>query len=261
MLNLAALLIFGFAATPARASHHLISEADPVIPISVFEIHTHGRLFYGLGNFSGMVEYAGRFEDQGLEYRYQGVTLGGYYRLHQNLKIGAFYRLQLNVRHDNDWIEEGPDWFWADTPGRVEHAAIIDATPRILLPFLPGENWVASIKTRYEYNFTNAQQTLLIRPGITYFWIRDREPVLNITAQYATYLSLNFGAAPWYRHGPYINVLYHLSPNVLFDVGISRQWIYWSESEQFLRDLLGQTYRENVYSPWIADAGFVIRLP
>lgn len=254
-------VVFGLAAMPGRASHHLISEADPVIPAPAFEIHTHGRLFYALDDFSGLLEYVGRFEDEKLEYRYQSLTLGGYFRLHPNVKIGAFYRLQFNVRHDNDWIEEGPDWFWADTSGRAEHAAIIDVTPRILLPFLPGNNWVASIKSRYEYNFTNSQQTLLIRPGITYFWIRDREPVFTITAQYAAYLSLNFGAVPWYRHGPYLNALYHLSPNILLDVGISRQWIYWSESGQFLRDFPSQNYRENIYSPWIVDAGFIIRLP
>ena len=257
----AILIVFGLAPMPVRASHHLINEADPVISASAFEIHTHGRFFYAMDDFSGLVEYVGRFEDEKLEFRYQSLTLGGYFRPHPNLKIGAFYRLKLDVRHDNDWIEDGPDWLWAETSGREEHAALIDVTPRFLLPFLPGGNWVGSIKSRYEYNFTSSQQTLLIRPGITYFWIRDREPVLNITAQYATYLSLNFGAVPWYRHGPYLSVLYHLSPNILFDVGISRLWIYWSESEQFLRDFPDQNYRENIYSPWIVDAGFIIRLP
>jgi hypothetical protein len=257
----AILIVFGLLAMPVRASHHLIIEADPVFSDSAFEIHTHGRFFYALDDFSGLVEYVGRFEDEKLEYRYQSLTLGGYYRLHSNIKIGAFYRLKLDVQHDNDWIEVGPDWLWAETSAREEHAALIDVTPRILLPFLPGENWVGSIKTRYEYNFTNFQQTLLIRPGITYFWTRDREPVINITVQYAAYLSLNYGAVPWYRHGPYLSVLYHLNPNILLDVGISRQWIYWSESEQFLRDFPGQNYRDNIYSPWIVDAGFIIRLP
>ena len=248
-------------AIPAVASHHLPAESEPAIPDAAFEIHTHGRLFYSHNDLSAMIEYTGRFEDPELEFRYQNLTLGGYYRIHRNVKIGVFYKLQLNVRHDDDWVEEGPAWLWADTAGRFEHMAIADVTPRLLLPFLPGENWVTSFKIRYGYNFTNAQQTLLARPGITYFWIRDREPFLTLSAQYAAYFSLNFGAVPWYSHGPYINAIYHLSTNVLLDVGIRKQWIYWSESEQFIRDFPESEYSSNIYGPWILEAGVIFRLP
>jgi len=253
------LVVTLIASATVFASHHLPDEADPVLPESAFEIHTHGRLFYSNGDLSGMLEYAGRFEDADRVFRYQSVTLGGYYRLLPNLKAGALYRLQFNARHDDDWIEEGTTWLWAETSGRAEHVAIIDLTPRFLLNFLPGQNWVLSSKFRYEFNITNAQQSLLARPGLTYFQVRDREPVLNISAQYATYLSLNFGAVPWYRHGPYLNVLYHLSPNIQLDVSASRQWIYWSESEQFLADFPTVTYEQNVYSPWLVDVGFILR--
>lgn len=246
------------------ASHHLAGEADPTIPGQAFEIHAHGRFLYAVDNFTAMLEYSGQTENllpgKPLDL-FQSVTLGGYYRLHSNIKFGAFYRLQFNERHDDDWIEEGPSWFWADTRGRAEHLGIIDITPRVLLPFLPGENWVGSIKSRYEYNFTNTHQKLMVRPGITYFWLHNREPILNISLQYAAYFSLNFGAVPWYRHGPYLNAMYHVSPNILLDIGVRRQWVYWSESEQFHRDFPGQKYAENIYTPWIVDAGFIIRLP
>ena len=251
---------FFLSAFAVGASHHTPGEADPVLPDAAFELHTHGRVFYSMDLLSGMLEYVGRFEDGDMEYRYQSITLGGYYRLHRNIKAGAFYRLQFNVRHDDDWIEEGTSWLWADTSGRAEHVVIADITPRFQLSFLPGENWLFSMKNRYEYNITQSEHSLLIRPGLTYFLISDREPVLNFTAQYATYLSFNFGAVPWYRHGPYFNVLYHVSSNLQIDVGVSRQSIYWSESEHFLADFPTSTYADNTYDPWIVDAGLIIRL-
>lgn len=258
---LTSLALFIFATLPITASHHLPAEAEPAIQDPAVEIHTHGRVFYSFENLSGMFEYTGRFEDKDLEYGYQSFSLGGYYRVHRNIKIGGFYKLQLNARHDDDWIEEGPAWFWADTSGRIEHVAILDVTPRILLPFLPGESWVGQLKGRYEYNFTNGQQSLLVRPGFTYFHMKDREPVFNVTAQYAAYFSLNFGAVPWYSHGPYVNFVYHLSPRVLLDVGLSKRWIYWSESAQFKRDFPTESYSNNIYSPWIVDGGIILRLP
>jgi hypothetical protein len=228
----------------------------PTIPETALEVHTHGRLFYTAGDLSGMLEYVGRFEDVEREFRYQSVTLGGYYRLLPNLKAGAFYRLQVNVRHDNDWVADGSDWLWVDASGRLEHLAMVDLTPRVLLP---GGPVVLSSKFRYEYNFTTAEQSLLVRPGLTYFVVRDREPVLNISAQYGTYFSLNFGAVGWYRQGPYLNLLYHLSSNIMIDVSASKQNIYWSESEDFLDEAPTGTYPSNVYSPWIVDVGFILR--
>lgn len=239
---------------------HLHAAHVPSIEETGFEIQTHGRFFYLAGNLSGMFEYIGRFEGADTSFRYQGITLGGYYRLHRNVKVGAFYRLQVNARHDDDWITEGSGWIWEDASRRFEHLGIVDVTPRFQLGFLPGENWVASVKARYDYNFSNAQHTLLLRPGLTYFWVRDRAPLLNISAQYATYLSLNFGDRPWYRHGPYVNLLFHLGERVLIDIGVAKQWIYWSESAEFTADHPGETYLNNIHSPWSIDVGLILRL-
>ena len=228
----------------------------PSIPETAFEVHTHGRLFYSAGDLSGMIEYAGRFEGVDREFRYQSVTLGGYYRLLPNLKAGAFYRLQFNVRHDDDWIADGSDWLWVDAAGRAEHVAMVDLTPRFLFP---GGPMVLSSKFRYEYNITNGEQSLFVRPGLTYFIVRDREPLLNVSAQYATYFSLNFGAVGWYRQGPYVNLLYHMSPNIMIDVSASKQIVYWSESEEFIAEDPTGSYPRNVYSPWLVDVGFILR--
>jgi hypothetical protein len=136
---------------------------------------------------------------------------------------------------------------------------MVDLTPRFALEFLPGRNWVVSLKARYEYNFTNSKQSLLLRPGLTFFWLRDREPFLNVAIQYATYLSLNFGEVPWYRHGPYANLLFHVSENILLDLSVSRQSVYWSESENFLESHPSEFYMRDIYSPWFVDAGFILR--
>ena len=237
------------------------AEHFPEIPTGFVEVQGHGRLFVYHGDLSAMVEYVGRLEEPDLSYRYQSLTAGGYYRAHRNLKVGAFYKLQIGARHDDDWIVAPyPDWVWRDTTGRVEHVAMIDATPRFLLDFLPGRDWVGSVKARYAYNFFNGHQTLLIRPGLTYFWLRDREPFLNVSVQYPGYVALNFGDRLLYNHGPYLKVLYHVSPLLQVDVGVSRQNIYWTESAQFLARHPGQWYPDHVYSPWVVDIGFILTI-
>lgn len=236
------------------------AEHFPSIPTGGLEVHNHARLFTYRGDLSGMVEYVGRFEQPGLEYRYQALTVGGYYRVHRNLKAGLFYRVQVGARHDDDWVATSPGWGWADTSRRFEHIAMADLTPRVRLGFLPGGNWVASVKNRYGYNVSNGLQTALVRPGLTWFWIVDREPRLNVSAQYATYLSLSFGDRWWYRHGPYLNLLYHATPFLQVDATLAYESIYWTESEDFRALHPGETYAHNVYRPWVIDLGFVVTL-
>lgn len=253
-----ALLLWFSVLSGSSASHHVADESDPTIP-QAFEIQGHGRAFYQLGNLEGMFEYVGRFEGPARQFRYQGFTLGGYYRIHDNVKLGAFYRLQLGARHDDDWIEVGSSWLWEDSTRRVEHLALLDITPRFLLPFLPGKNWVVSAKGRYEYNFSHDLHAILVRPGLTYFWLRDREPFLNFTAQYAAYLPLNFGSRLWYKHGSYVSTLFHVTDYLLVDIGVMRQWTYWSESAQFVAAFPGELYENNIYSPWSLDLGVILR--
>ena len=178
-----------------------------------------------MGDFEPTAELLGRVEEG--EYRYTSATLGGYYRVLENLKLGAFYRLQFGARHDDDWLDTNPGWAWDDTRARPEQILILDASPRFLLDFLPGENWVLLIKNRYLFNTYNGDQTLLVRPGITYFHIRDREPVYNVGLQYGLYLPLNFSDVPIYEHDPYLNFVHHLNQRLkleLFAALRSRTW-------------------------------------
>ena len=247
----------------ALADHEV---GSPLIPDPGFELSAHARLFGDVGPLEAMLEYAGTYETD-REAIVHRLTAGGYYRVHRNLKAGAFYRLQFGARHDEDWIKVSmDDWRWRDTSQRLEHVAILDLTPRLLLDFLPGSNWVLAVKNRYELTAFRQDDpvllhSLLVRPGLTYFLLRDREPLLNLSLQYATYWSLSFGDVPWYRHGPYLNVLYHLAPGLSVDASLGMQWVYWTESSDYLMDWPTLAYfYGRVYRPWTVDVGVIYKM-
>jgi hypothetical protein len=105
---------------------------------------------------------------------------------------------------------------------------LLDLSPRFLLPFLPGKDWVFQLKSRYLVNFWNLQQSLLVRPELTWFWIVDRRPVLNLSLAYGLYFPLNFGETFIYEHGPYLAFLYHLSPAVQLELAASYPIRIWT---------------------------------
>jgi len=196
------------------------------------EFESRTSLLLDQGRFDPLIELEGRFEDENLEFRYRSLTAGAYIRLLRNLKAGAFYRVQQGARHDDDWILVAVDeWEWVDSRNRTEQVLILDVSPRFLLDFLPGENWVFAVKNRYEYNMFNGQHSLLVRPGLTYFLLRSREPRLNFSLNYGLYLPLNFGETFLYQHGPYLSVLYHLNRNVKLELTGAYRTVIWSTSD------------------------------
>jgi hypothetical protein len=258
-------------AAVSALGQHAPGDGAPWVESGV-DLEGHARLFLDGGDLEGVLGYGVRYDadqrlydDAGIDL-YNGITAGAYYRLLRNLKVGAFYRLQIGARHDEDWIDEGSEWVWRDTGDRLEHILMADVTPRFLLDFLPGESWVFQLKSRYELTLyqqdgdTQRLQSLLVRPGLTYFLTRDREPVLNLSLQYATYLSLDFGDRPWYRHGPYLNVLYHVLPGLSIDAGIAYHTVYWTESAAFDAAWPDNRYAEPIYRHWSVDLGVIYRL-
>lgn len=258
-------MVFIVLATASGWALHDPGDGAPPIPDPGFEYSGHARLFYDAGDLDGLLEYTGRWDTDRSAYA-QAVRLGAYYRLIDNLKVGAFYRLAFGERHDEDWVESGSEWIWRDTSRRPEHSLILDATPRFLLEFLPGEDWVLSAKARYALTLFSqddelvTMSTLLLRPGLTWFWIRDREPVLNVSVHYAAYIPLDFGENWWYRHGPYVNLVYHLTPDLMIDASVGRQNIFWSESSKFDEVWPDNGYSVNVYQPWTIGVGVIYRL-
>ncbi len=247
-------VVFLAGSSVALFAHHI-----PVLPHGVIELEDFGRLFVQTGNFEPYVELLGRFEDTSFQFRYRSLTLGSYYRPLRNLKVGLFYRLQAGARHNDDWISVPTPfgWEWKDTRGRYENVLIADVSPRFVLDFVD-RNLVFMLKNRIEYNFFNENVSTLVRPGLTYFLMDGREPRAEISLQYAIYLALNFGEATIYSHAPYLEVLYHLSPDFQLVGGLSYQTQTWTTST----DVMAQSpdhYAVN-YTAFRFQAGFIYTL-
>jgi hypothetical protein len=217
---------------------------------SVVEIHSRTSLLMDLGRIDPLVELDGRFEDSDLEFRYRALTAGAYFRPLKNLKAGAFYRIQQGARHDDDWIEPSAGvWEWVDSRSRTEQVLIVDVSPRFLFDFMPGQNWVFTVKNRYRYNTYNDQHSLLVRPGLTYYLVRSRDPVLNLSLNYGLYIPLNFGETFLYEHTPYLSALYHLNRNVKLELTAAYRTVIWSTSDDSWAN--GDTYA-------VASRSFVV---
>jgi hypothetical protein len=242
-------IIFGLAAYLAYPAH------VPIAPQGLTEYQGRTAVLLDLGKVDPLIELQARLEDVNSEFRYRAVTLGSYYRFLRNLKAGLFYRIQQGARHDNDWIDLNPGWAWQDTRFRTEHLFILDLSPRFLLGFLPGESWVLMLKSRYIYNTFNANQTFLLRPGLTYFLVRNREPLLNFSLNYGLYVPLNFGSTFIYEHEPYLSVLYHVSPDLKLELNGVYRSVVWSTSQDVVES--GESgYRVN-FNALIVGLGIV----
>jgi len=266
-----AVIVLMLSVAGVPQAQHAPGDGAPYVDFGV-DLQAHTRAFLDFGDLDLMAEYVGRYDSDQRLYDaesirlYNSFTTGAYYRVIPNLKIGLFYRLQLGARHDEDWVDGGAGWEWLDTTRRPEHVLIADATPRFLVPFLPGGGWVFSAKSRYEVTLYEQDgalvdlHSLLIRPGLTWFMIRDREPVLNVSLQYGLYVPLNFSESFWYEQGPYLNVLYHISPALSVDLGLAYQLVYWSESSDFDAAWPNNRYARPIYQHGVIDLGLIYNL-
>lgn len=248
-------LSLGLPAGPVGASEHAPSAPDTAVDFS-----THLRVFLRADNWNPMVSVDVQ-SAHGLEQVQRSLTLGSYYRLHRNWKIGAFYRLQQAVHHDDDWksVDDSDGFTWRETGERTEHVLLVDVSPRFLLPWLPGEDWVFMLKSRFGYNTFNDHQWLQLRPGLTYFHIVDRRPRFNASLQWDFYVPFNFGEAPLYAHWPYLNVLYHLTPTVKLDASVAHRFVTWSTSADVADDPAHGDYTRTIRS-WMVGLGLVVQL-
>ena len=142
------------------------------------------------------------------------------------------------MHHDDDWVTNAsppPDWMWQDTSARFEHLLMLDASPRFLLDFLPGRDWVFMLKGRFIYNASyENQMSLMARPELTWFWVQDRVPILNVSLSYELYFPLNFGTTLLYQSYPYLTLLWHATPEVGIELGGAWKSTTWSPSQDVL---------------------------
>jgi hypothetical protein len=249
-----AVIILGAAGTAVGATGTI---PDP--PTGIVDFQGRTQLVANIGSFDVMAELLGRTEYvTALPGFYGSVTLGGYYRVLKNLKVGAFYRLQDGAHHDDDWGSINGPWVWQDTSRRLENILMLDVSPRFLLDFLPGRSWVLMLKGRYEYNLFNNYQSIMARPELTWFWIQDRVPILNVALAYEMYFPLNFGSTLLYQAWPYLTVLWHATPDVGLELGGAYKTTVWSSSStvQFWGDPSYQVY----FNSFAVTLGVVITL-
>lgn len=179
-----------------------------------FEIPARIAFMGKISRFNPYLELQGMFHLPEQQVRYASISAGTYFKAAPWLKVGAFYTFQTGARHLDNWnFTAGPPdrHWWEDTKGRTEHLVAFDVTPRFLLDFLPGKNWVAPLKIRYIYNISENLHNLIVRPGLTYVIMPNREPLLSLSLNYPMYFALNWGEVPLYSHGPYLSVIGHFN--------------------------------------------------
>lgn len=199
---------------------------------------TEARLRYlqSVKNFTLFAE--AQVSDQSDFREYKSIMLGSYYRFFDNLRAGLFYQRQYGFRHDEDWFKDPVTlWQWRNTNNRGEDLAILDVSPKMSL----AENWTFEFKTRYEYNFFNSDRSLRLRPNLTYFYLRDGEPLASFFLQAEQVLGLNYGTHTVNERWLYLGGLYHYSPGLQFGLFAAQKWQQWSSTPNYTA-ITGKTY-------------------
>jgi len=190
------------------------------------------RLFLNHDPYSVYTEFTAAAETD--QRSFKAVTLGGYYQAIQNLKLGAFYRIAYGLRHNEDWMSMNGKWSWADTNSRGESLWILDATPKATLGFISMDHWVAELKTRLINNIFDHEQTLFLRPGLTYFWLKDQQAFLNFFLQYEMQFPLNYGTSTINEQWLYFGALYRLLSDLDVGAYTALKWETWDSPAVYL---------------------------
>lgn len=173
----------------------------------------------------------------------RSLMLGSYARVEKRLKLGAFWRVQQGTRVDDDWIR-APDgsWGWRDSSRRTEHVLVLDATPRVELGFLPGR-WVGSLKARFERNYTDGRNLLVLEPELAWFWMDGLRPRATVFLRHGADLGLNFGDKTVWRRWWYAAGLWHARPWLAAGPQVALRDEVWSASSEFRSRTGGDSYR------------------
>jgi hypothetical protein len=95
----------------------------------------------------------------------------------------------------------------------------------------------------------------MVRPELTFFWLVDRQPFLDFQAAYEAYFPLNFGSSEIYESYPWVGLHYHLTPELMLELGGSYKTTVWSSSQQWLA--ADNSPYQIFYSRWVASFGVI----
>lgn len=224
----------------------------------VLEYESAQRLFGRLGpRLQPQAELFERWQYDGLRPQ-TSLMLGSYARALKHLKIGAFWRLQYGTRRDDDWVRSPQGrWSWLDTSRRPEHVLVLDATPRAELGFLPGR-WVGNVKVRFERNYDDGRNVLLVEPELVYFWMDGLRPFATLFARHGTDFALNFGEEKVWRRWTYLAGLWHARPWLSLGPTLALRDEVWSTSPDYRRFSGGDSYRV-LYRSYLVGGTLVAR--
>ncbi len=249
----AALLL---SAVAASAAVDPIPQAPIGRPV---EYESTQALFGRAGIFEPEAQTTERWEYGGQRLARE-LTVGSYARIEKHLKVGAFYRLQYGARHDDDWTNDpAGHWIWRHTLERPESVFVLDATPRVALSFLPGGDWVASVKLRAEHDFFDRQNTALVSPELAWFWMDGLTPVATVSLREETWLPLNWGETRVSSYWWYLAALWHAQPWLSVGPLVALRDETWSTSSDYRSQNPGADYKVR-YRSWILGGNLVVHL-
>tara|TARA_Y100000590_G_scaffold323369_1_gene366543 strand:+ start:264726 stop:265478 length:753 start_codon:yes stop_codon:yes gene_type:complete len=215
----------------------------PATPSTGLDKEYNLRVFKKWAQVNWMADF--QMADRENEDDFKAYTFGGKYRIHKNLKFGLAYSKQYGNRHDDDWLWAPGTWFWQKTDKRGENFLIADLIPRALFSFLPGERWVGELRVRYTYNFFNDQNTIKLRPRLTYFWFRKGKAFMNLFLQYEMYFPMDYGEETIYEKWLYLGGLYHFNKWFKPGIYLAKKSLTWSSSEAAKKRKPNEPYTVN----------------
>lgn len=203
------------------------------------------RYFKKLNNFRFISELRvrNRFENR----IYSHIKLGGNYRLSRFFKMGLYYRGQVNNRNPENWGRTNSGWQWDESENGLEHVLATQLIGRTLL----GTQFRGELRAQYEVNTSNGQETLRLRPNLTYFWMRDGKHFGNLYVQYEQFLPLNFGNHEVNQKWTYLGFLYSMNDKSQVGVHVAFVEWDWSSSVEFKQVFPNDSYN-------ISDQAFLL---
>ena len=151
------------------------------------------------------------------------ISLVYRYRFAPHSKIGIRMSLKTGLLHDNDWVKIGDNWQWRNTEDRYELIPSVEYQYRLILDFIPGENWVGEFRSNVDYNSHLGEVFFRPRVGISFFGFSKGRPLYNFFARLIPYIKISNDFGNLYEFGTYAGFAYHFSPSI--QASISHQFV------------------------------------
>lgn len=168
------------------------------------------------------------------DYHQEKASKAGYsssYKISQGHKITTSLFYQSGFRHNDDWIFKSDEWSWEKTSQRFEPVFQLGYKLKTIpSPFIP---ITLDFHSFLRKNFFNQQESLIIKPGFSYFKLQSGIPKFSIHPSIVYYYPVNFHETKEYKKGYYILSLYHV--NASYQIGFKFESLIeqWSTSRDF----------------------------